>query len=99
MENCEKDCKFGPDPFNESSIITQSNPIWIGEIKNYEIAKWIDSMIMLIFGGLPWQAYFQRVLSAMDYKSLIEKLILESSPRNTKKAREPKSHKKLQSKI
>ena len=61
-------------------------------------------MIMLIFGGLPWQAYFQRVLSAMDYKRyttffLIEKLILESSPRNTKKAREPKSHKKIQSKI
>ena len=31
--------------------------------------KWIDSMIMLIFGGLPWQAYFQRVLSANTDKS------------------------------
>ena len=26
-------------------------------------------MIMLIFGGLPWQAYFQRVLSANTDKS------------------------------
>ena len=33
------------------------------------MAKWIDSMIMLIFGGLPWQAYFQRVLSANNDKS------------------------------
>ena len=26
--------------------------------------RWVDNFIMLIFGGLPWQAYFQRVLSA-----------------------------------
>ena len=26
-------------------------------------------MILLIFGGLPWQAYFQRVLSANNDKS------------------------------
>lgn len=40
-------------------------------------------MIMLIFGGLPWQAYFQRVLSATDCKIrqtlfLTEKGILKS---------------------
>ena len=46
-----------------------SAPVWIGEIEPYKIAKWIDSMIMLIFGGLPWQAYFQRVLSANTDKS------------------------------
>lgn len=45
-------------------IVEYGQPIWIGEIKDKSIAKWIDSMIMLIFGGLPWQAYFQRVLSA-----------------------------------
>jgi len=50
---------------NESGeIIDYGEPIWIGEIKPKHIPKWIDSMIMLIFGGLPWQAYFQRVLSA-----------------------------------
>ena len=45
-------------------IVDYGEPIWIGEIKPGAIPKWIDSMIMLIFGGLPWQAYFQRVLSA-----------------------------------
>ena len=41
-----------------------SDPVWIGHIPTYKVAKWIDSFMMLIFGGLPWQAYFQRVLSA-----------------------------------
>ena len=49
---------------NSSELIEFDQPIWIGEIENKKIAKWIDSMIMLIFGGLPWQAYFQRVISA-----------------------------------
>lgn len=28
--------------------------------------SWWDSMLMLIFGGLPWHAYFQRVLAMRD---------------------------------
>lgn len=39
-------------------------PAWIGEITAMEAPRWSDNFIMLIFGGLPWQAYFQRVLSA-----------------------------------
>ena len=30
---------------------------------------WTDNMIMLIFGGIPWQVYFQRVLSANSARS------------------------------
>jgi len=52
-----------------NEITEYGQPIWIGEIKEGEIALWIDSMIMLIFGGLPWQAYFQRVLSAESDKA------------------------------
>ncbi|OAF66612.1 Sodium/proline symporter, partial [Intoshia linei] len=37
---------------------------WLGEIKPEKIASWIDSMLLLMFGGIPWQVYFQRVLSS-----------------------------------
>ncbi|MEX0773101.1 MAG: sodium:solute symporter family protein [Balneolales bacterium] len=30
---------------------------------------WWDSMLLLIFGGIPWQVYFQRVLSAKNEKT------------------------------
>lgn len=38
---------------------------WIGEIGGFkETWLWIDCMLLLIFGGIPWQVYFQRVLSS-----------------------------------
>ncbi|KAI3381397.1 hypothetical protein SNEBB_005192 [Seison nebaliae] len=37
---------------------------WIGSIKYKCTWKYIDDMLMLIFGGIPWQVYFQRVLSS-----------------------------------
>ncbi|KAM4701556.1 high affinity choline transporter 1 [Discoglossus pictus] len=36
---------------------------WLGSIKAADAWSWIDSFFLLIFGGIPWQAYFQRVLS------------------------------------
>jgi hypothetical protein len=30
---------------------------------------YVDNMLILIFGGIPWQVYFQRVLSAKSEKS------------------------------
>ncbi|MEX2639932.1 MAG: sodium:solute symporter family protein [Balneolales bacterium] len=30
---------------------------------------WWDSMLLLIFGGIPWQVYFQRVLAAKNEKT------------------------------
>jgi len=50
-------------PINETTG-QRMGPEWIGEIKSEDAPRWVDSFIMLIFGGLPWQAYFQRVLSA-----------------------------------
>jgi high affinity choline transporter 7 len=31
--------------------------------------RWWDMALLLIFGGIPWQGYFQRVLSAKDEKA------------------------------
>ncbi|CAF3234006.1 unnamed protein product [Rotaria socialis] len=39
-------------------------PEWRGHIEKSQIVEWIDSMLLLVFGGIPWQVYFQRVLSA-----------------------------------
>ncbi|XP_072145336.1 high-affinity choline transporter 1-like [Dermacentor andersoni] len=36
---------------------------WIGTIEAKDTSQVIDSLFMNIFGGIPWQAYFQRVLS------------------------------------
>lgn len=32
-------------------------------------AQWYDSALLLIFGGIPWQVYFQRVLSSKDART------------------------------
>ncbi|XP_063688672.1 high-affinity choline transporter 1-like [Bolinopsis microptera] len=46
---------FGPDqPYSK----------FYGKLEKNDVGVWIDYAIMLIFGGIPWQAYFQRVLSA-----------------------------------
>ncbi|XP_072400612.1 high-affinity choline transporter 1 [Diabrotica undecimpunctata] len=37
---------------------------WIGYIKTEEIFYYIDYGLLLVFGGIPWQVYFQRVLSS-----------------------------------
>ncbi|XP_029460433.1 high affinity choline transporter 1 [Rhinatrema bivittatum] len=37
---------------------------WLGSIRISDIWSWIDSFFLLVLGGIPWQAYFQRVLSA-----------------------------------
>ncbi|XP_026296482.1 high-affinity choline transporter 1 isoform X2 [Apis mellifera] len=36
---------------------------WLGEIKNEDLGEWVDCMLLLVFGGIPWQGYFQRILS------------------------------------
>ncbi|GLH15808.1 High-affinity choline transporter 1 [Gryllus bimaculatus] len=36
---------------------------WVGHIARKDVGEWIDSMLLLIFGGIPCQVYFQRILS------------------------------------
>lgn len=37
---------------------------WIGSIKSDEYWSYLDYGLLLIFGGIPWQVYFQHVLSS-----------------------------------
>ncbi|XP_055493073.1 high-affinity choline transporter 1-like isoform X1 [Leucoraja erinacea] len=37
---------------------------WVGQIHAKRAWIWIDNYCLMILGGIPWQAYFQRVLSA-----------------------------------
>ncbi|XP_007902637.1 high-affinity choline transporter 1-like [Callorhinchus milii] len=37
---------------------------WLGTINSQDIFTWLDNFLLLMLGGVPWQVYFQRVLSA-----------------------------------
>ncbi|KAJ8252854.1 hypothetical protein GJAV_G00206330 [Gymnothorax javanicus] len=37
---------------------------WLGKINFEESFQWMDNFCLLMLGGIPWQVYFQRVLSA-----------------------------------
>ncbi|XP_078259266.1 high affinity choline transporter 1-like isoform X2 [Rhinoraja longicauda] len=37
---------------------------WIGKIETKQIFRWIDDLLYMSLGGIPWQVYFQRVLAA-----------------------------------
>ncbi|XP_076018127.1 high-affinity choline transporter 1-like [Genypterus blacodes] len=37
---------------------------WLGKIEPEDRWLWADNFFLLILGGIPWQVYFQRVLSA-----------------------------------
>lgn len=52
-------CSWTDAPARRFSTITG----WFGALPASDIGIWIDSMLLLIFGGIPWQVYFQRVLS------------------------------------
>lgn len=40
---------------------------WEGNWKWSECGEWMDFAFLLIFGGIPWQVYFQRVLSSKTH--------------------------------
>ncbi|XP_023673232.1 high-affinity choline transporter 1 [Paramormyrops kingsleyae] len=37
---------------------------WVGSLKSSDTWMWLDNFFLLMLGGIPWQVYFQRVLSA-----------------------------------
>src|SRR6218665_1543326 len=37
---------------------------WFGDLHSYQIGQYMDYFLLLILGGVPWQVYFQRVLSS-----------------------------------
>lgn len=44
--------------------LTSMDVDWIGEVKDEEFWFYLDYGLLLVFGGIPWQVYFQRVLSS-----------------------------------
>lgn len=46
------------------NISVNSTSAWIKEVESVNTGVYTDSFLLLIFGGIPWQVYFQRVLSA-----------------------------------
>uniref|UniRef100_A0A7E4UYU4 Sodium/solute symporter n=1 Tax=Panagrellus redivivus TaxID=6233 RepID=A0A7E4UYU4_PANRE len=50
---------------DKTTDLSRNASDWLGTIGGTrERFLWGDSMLLLIFGGIPWQVYFQRVLSS-----------------------------------
>lgn len=49
--------------------ITYDSQDWVGTIADGWGWYYADYMLLLTFGGIPWQVYFQRVLSSRSAKS------------------------------
>jgi high affinity choline transporter 7 len=50
---------------DKTTNLSHNASIWIGTIGDFPAKSlWADNMFLLIFGGIPWQVYFQRVLSS-----------------------------------
>ncbi|XP_067322319.1 high affinity choline transporter 1-like [Anolis sagrei] len=41
---------------------------WIGNVEVPYLGRWLDDFLYLVLGAIPWQTYFQRVLSASSTK-------------------------------
>lgn len=48
--------------------ISKNSADWLGSIAGQDAGIWADSALLMIFGGIPWQVYFQRVLSSRSVK-------------------------------
>ncbi|XP_062380346.1 high affinity choline transporter 1-like [Sardina pilchardus] len=40
---------------------------WVGKVETSDAGKWIDEFLVLALGGLAYQAFYQRILSASSY--------------------------------
>ncbi|KAF7259058.1 hypothetical protein EG68_03730 [Paragonimus skrjabini miyazakii] len=55
---------------NEATVpITQTWDRWRGTVESADAFNYVDNLLMLICGGIPWQVYFQRVLSCKSARS------------------------------
>merc|ERR1711997_1292021 len=52
----------------EATLSDGVTPAWYGEVKDYQWGEWIDYAFLLLLGGIPWQCYYQRVLSSQTSK-------------------------------
>ncbi|KAL5235312.1 hypothetical protein ACI65C_002722 [Semiaphis heraclei] len=50
--------------YNKKVDFNQPGLDLIGEIQGKDFLSYVDYALLLVFGGIPWQVYFQRVLSS-----------------------------------
>ncbi|XP_050416213.2 high affinity choline transporter 1 [Patella vulgata] len=48
--------------------VSETSDVWIGSIDKTRAVAWVDLAIAMILGTIPWQSYFQRVLSVRSVK-------------------------------
>ncbi|XP_077525537.1 uncharacterized protein LOC144136786 isoform X2 [Amblyomma americanum] len=46
------------------AMVSDAKKDWLGVIEDRDVSQIFDQLFMTIFGGIPWQVYFQRVLSS-----------------------------------
>lgn len=46
-------------------------PVWYGRVAGHEWGGWVDHALLCLLGGIPWQCYFQRVLSAQSSRRAV----------------------------
>ena len=65
-------CLFICIPFVATSEyvgdISKTKDIWLGSVASSDWGSWIDYALLMCLGGIPWQVYFQRVLSSKTVK-------------------------------
>jgi len=44
--------------------LPSGSPAWYGKVEEHKWGAWIDEVFLLLCGGIPWQCYYQRVLSS-----------------------------------
>jgi len=54
-----------PFALTHPAVETSRLPVasWLGKLRPVDAARWLDGLLLLTFGGIPWQGYFQRILS------------------------------------
>ncbi len=45
------------------SDLGSTQDVWLGRIDSKQTVPWIDFAIVQTFGSIPWQTFFQRILS------------------------------------
>lgn len=55
------------------SIVT-TWPQWRGSIDKSQTVEWIDSMFLLIFGGIPWQVSKLLFVACQNYTNTVTKV-------------------------
>ncbi|KAL5257411.1 hypothetical protein ACHWQZ_G012379 [Mnemiopsis leidyi] len=55
-------------PLQDKMVFNGQDKSIFGTIKSEDAALWVDHAVFMMCGGIPWQAYFQRVLSSRDAK-------------------------------